>query len=487
MPGTATGGKRWVCERLLRLESGRVVGCFLLDDVHLVVVLEPSGGSLTYSLAGDGQVRRELTRFISRRLQQPVRELVSFRNRLAQEPYVCLELTRKDEVLEIDQRINTVRWPMDANAVETVDGNKNHRCIHSIEGAAVLSVSLEAETFTVETLTPLPLAYSKQTRQYTTIRQMYFIDEAPHKYKRPLAVAQGKLLDGRDDGVLLSYVSEDLPRTPMDAHEPSWSDMDRIQDMILELCAAPETALPCIERVCFEWSPAATYRWSSAQKEMQVSIVADGSMLTVGRNGFFNHRFIEGERWYAPDGVPRVIRCFSDIAPYELQPIADHAARLNGPQQQALKSTEAGGNPATSTVSTHYSYSEPLRVVEVQNVRGIGRFTYLSDDSVKVVFHDRTILSSDSGFHQCELISADDAMSCIVNTKNPCSASRYVRKAEQFLAWARKAGEPGVPVRFTDPDPLVRAQLDGALHALRAQRLHLHLHLQRLSVQLNFT
>ncbi|GBG29356.1 Hypothetical Protein FCC1311_055782 [Hondaea fermentalgiana] len=423
--------------------------------------------------------------------------MLAFRNRLVQTPYVCSELTTKDELVHVDQRLSAVRWPMDSKAVEVAQGESSVRYLHSIEGAAVLSVSPDEETFWVETLTPVTMPRAEN--QYTSIRQMFFIEDAPAQYRRPLAITQGKLRHGKDDGVLLSYVSEDLPRTPGEAHEAHWSHLSEVHGLILDLCAAPTKAVPLSDRICFEWSPTATFRWSQQKSQTQVSVAADGSMLSVGRNGYFHHVFDSAtERWYAPDGVPRVVRCREGIDPYELQAITDHAARINEQHFQEINSAAArpikelkyriSNSPSTSRGELEERKEEEgtdggaLRVLEVQDVAGIGRFTYLSNDSVKVVFHDRTVLSSDVGFQQCEIISAEDASSMIVNAATPCAAARYVRKAEQFLHWARTAREPGAPPQFTDPDPLMRAHLDAALHALRAQRLHVKLHLERLSL-----
>jgi len=462
------GGKS--CERLIFFESGRTAGCFSNGSV---VLLEANGGSMAYSSVGDGQVIWELTRFAQLGLRRSVQQVLDFRNRLAQVPYISRELLQEG-VINVGFKVSCIRWPLNPKMICFDD--EGISWLNSLEGAAVMTLASDQKYFEVEVLTPVPNPLGN-TNEYTSVKQLFFLDEPiPSCYKRPLEL----LLTRKGPEFSRKDVSESLPRTPFDAHEPFWPKPKVTKNIVISLCSDPQRGVPVEDKILVEWkSNEATFRMVRNHMKMEICINADGSLLELSKNRFFQHHFVdhlpeeEPERIYAPDGVPRVILCRKRTPPYQLRPSTDHAANIMG--VWLAQSCDENAKPEIST-----AVNEQLIIKEVEVLHGVGKFTYLSNDSVKVLFEDNTMLHSDPGFNQCQVVFGADASSVVVTPARPLKAAQYVRKAAFFLKWARLPRTQRPTDRFQDLDTQRNQNLLTTLQNLRAKQVDVDMHLQRL-------
>jgi hypothetical protein len=450
-----------MAQRLVALNSGRVGGVL---EGGAAVVLEPSGACLSHS-HGDGAVHRELTRFARQRAARAARQLVRFRNQVSATPFVHEGLGFACSAV-LDRRLVSLRWPSSVGAV--VVDVAGRRRLRSVEGAAELSLAANLLSFQVELLTPL--SAREEDLRYVRVAQTFFADESPREYRHALAVCLAAAGAGEAPPSLLAYRSESVPRSAPE--EPDWGGVQEraaVEDALLTLCADAEGA-PRLDPVRFEWTAAATYRFCAARGCVEVSVAADGSSLVLRHNGFFEHTLPSGEgRVYAPDGVPRVVR----DGGYELLPVADHAVRLLRAQRDAAKHAHAAGpvlpEPAQAARAAARTTHARLEVFEEQH-NAQGRFTFLSDGAVLVIFADRTLLRAEPGFNECTLVSGADASTLRVNTARPCHAARYVQLARAFLVWAADRS-PSRPPRFEDPRATQAERVHQALASARRQLL----------------
>jgi len=455
--------KRWIVTRLVYLKSGRTMGCFHSPEKsprskELILVLEASGGCLSYSY-GDGEIFQEITKFVKEEMYKPVLLTLDFRNRMAQVPYMNEDIMamakacgREKPVLNLGYRMRCIRWPADLKKCTTLPNGR--KMLGSIDGNSFMVLSADGSTYSLNTLTPL--SNHEEDFRYTPLTQEGYSCSPWRNHEMPL-----KMLLNRPSASSLSYISQDVVRTPFEADEVSWQSQSSVKDVLLSSSAY---GLPKEDIIVLEWTKRATFH--ATDQNVTVHVAADNSKFRLGRNGFVTHKLLKSERVYAPDGVPRVIRCVENHQ-YEFQTLVDHASALLP-------------DPAVSSELHQVELPPKAIFPEEQHIHGFGRFTRTKDNCIKVVFNDRTILISDRDFKTCEIIRGSDASVVIVSTAKPLQDYKYVRAAKNFFEWTNRAGHMQGS-KYRSPDVIRSFEIQRAIENVKRQRAIVAITLDRVN------
>ncbi|XRB03751.1 DUF4520 domain-containing protein [Pycnococcus provasolii] len=203
------------------------------------------------------------------------------------------------------------------------------------------------------------------------------------------------------------------------------------------------TLLPPKAAVQLEWRPACLLQYLPTEKEVEVVLGSDGTVMKSRHRGrlFDHHRaggtdvYVEGQE-PPPTGtfdMAAVLRAAESLLSHNLRVEEDDAAtaaKRSTPVLYPSSISAPGGIAATAVPSGE--------VVEEQVDEAGSRYRLFADGHVRTLYADRTLVELDAGLEKAT-VTHSDGRRYECRCSHPVGAEAYVRCALEFAAWARRS------------------------------------------------